>query len=66
MVVNKALREGAGVQARDTVEIVMERDEDERTIDPPPALKKELAKRRPRRPTGRSSRSRTKKRWLKP
>jgi hypothetical protein len=44
MVVNKALREGAGVEAGDTVEIVMERDEDERTIDPPPALKKELAK----------------------
>ncbi len=44
MVVNKTLREGAGVQAGDTVEIVMERDEDERTIDPPPVLKKELAK----------------------
>jgi bifunctional DNA-binding transcriptional regulator/antitoxin component of YhaV-PrlF toxin-antitoxin module len=44
MVVNKALREGAGVKAGDTVEIVMERDEDARTIEPPPALKKELTK----------------------
>jgi hypothetical protein len=32
------------VKAGDTVEIVMERDEDARTIEPPLALKKELAK----------------------
>lgn len=44
MVVNKALREGAGVQAGDTVSIVMERDEAERTVEAPPLLKKELAR----------------------
>jgi len=44
MVVNKAIRDGAGVKAGDTVVVVMERDQGERTIDPPPQLKKELAK----------------------
>jgi hypothetical protein len=44
MAVNKAMRDGAGVQAGDTVSIVMERDEGERTVTVPPLLKKELAK----------------------
>ena len=44
MPVNKILREGAGVRPGDTVEVVMERDEAERTVDAPPQLKKELAK----------------------
>ncbi len=44
MVVNKALRDGAGVRAGDTVSVVMERDEEARTIDPPQLLKKELAR----------------------
>jgi hypothetical protein len=44
MVVNKAIRDGAGVKAGDTVAVVKERDEVERTVDPPPVLKKELAK----------------------
>jgi uncharacterized protein YdeI (YjbR/CyaY-like superfamily) len=44
MVVNKAIRDGARVRAGDTVSVVMERDEEARTIDPPPPLKKELAK----------------------
>ena len=44
MVVNKTIRKGAGVKAGDTVSVVMERDEAERSIDPPPALKKELAR----------------------
>lgn len=44
MVVNKALRDGAGVRAGDTVSVVMERDEEARTIDPPPLLKEELAR----------------------
>jgi Domain of unknown function (DUF1905)/Bacteriocin-protection, YdeI or OmpD-Associated len=44
MVVNKTIRDGAGVKAGDTVSVVMERDEAERRIDPPPQLKKELAK----------------------
>jgi Bacteriocin-protection, YdeI or OmpD-Associated/Domain of unknown function (DUF1905) len=44
MPVNKMLREGAGVQPGDMVDVVMERDEEERTVEAPPALKKELAK----------------------
>jgi len=44
MVVNKTIRDGAGVKAGDTVSVVMARDEESRTIDPPPLLKKELAK----------------------
>jgi Domain of unknown function (DUF1905)/Bacteriocin-protection, YdeI or OmpD-Associated len=44
MVVNREIREGAGVRAGDTVKVVMERDEAPRTVTPPPALKKELAK----------------------
>jgi hypothetical protein len=44
MVVNKTIRAGAGVKAGDTVSVVLERDADERTIDPPPQLKKELGK----------------------
>jgi uncharacterized protein DUF1905/bacteriocin resistance YdeI/OmpD-like protein len=44
MPVNKILCEGAGVKPGDTVEVVMERDEAERTVDAPPQLKKELAK----------------------
>jgi hypothetical protein len=42
MVVNREMREGAGVKAGDTVQVVMERDTDERTIDPPPDFKKAL------------------------
>jgi hypothetical protein len=44
MPVNKALCEGAGVQPGDTVEVVMQRDDDARTVEAPPQLKKELAK----------------------
>src|SRR4029077_19036486 len=44
MVVNKAVRDGAGVKAGDTVSVAMERDEGERTIARPPQLKKELLK----------------------
>jgi len=43
MAVNKTMREGAGVEAGDTVSIVLERDEGERTVGVPPLLKKELA-----------------------
>ena len=43
MVVNRAMREGAGVKAGDTVKVVMERDDAPRTVDPPALLKKELA-----------------------
>jgi hypothetical protein len=44
MPVNKALRAGAGVDAGDMVEVVMERDEEERTVEAPPLLKKALDK----------------------
>jgi len=44
MPVNKKLCEGAGVQPGDTVDVVMERDEEERTVETPPVLKKALAK----------------------
>jgi Domain of unknown function (DUF1905)/Bacteriocin-protection, YdeI or OmpD-Associated len=44
MVVNKQMREGAGVKAGDVVLVVMERDEAQRTVDVPALLKKELAK----------------------
>jgi len=44
MAVNKSMREGAGVKAGDRVEVVMERDLEERTVVAPPQLKKALAK----------------------
>lgn len=44
MPVNKILCRGAGVQPGDTVEVVMERDEEERTVEAPAVLKKALAK----------------------
>ncbi|HXX02130.1 MAG TPA: YdeI/OmpD-associated family protein, partial [Candidatus Acidoferrales bacterium] len=44
MPVNKALCQGAGAQPGDTVDVVMERDAEERTVEAPPGLKKELAK----------------------
>src|SRR5262245_21084249 len=44
MPVNSALRQGAGAGPGDIVDVVMERDVDERTVEAPPELKKELAK----------------------
>jgi TusA-related sulfurtransferase len=44
MAVNKTLREGAKAVAGDEVEVVLERDTAERTIEAPAELKKELAK----------------------
>jgi len=44
MPVNKTLCRGAGVKPGDIVDVVMERDEEERTVEAPPELKKELAK----------------------
>ena len=44
MVVNKQIRDGAGVKARDTVTVVMEKDEAPRTVKAPVLLKRELAK----------------------
>jgi hypothetical protein len=44
MPVNKALCKGAGALPGDMVEVVMERDGEERTVDAPAELKKELKK----------------------
>lgn len=44
MPVNKTLCRGAGVQPGDIVDVVMERDADVRTVEPPTDLKRELAK----------------------
>ena len=44
MPVNKLLLAGAGAQPGDMVDVVMERDEEERTVGAPPLLKKALAK----------------------
>lgn len=44
MAVNKAMRDGAGIKAGDTVRVVMERDDDQRSVEVPSALKKELTK----------------------
>ena len=44
MPVNKALCDGAAVKAGDIVDVVMERDVEERTVETPPSLQKELAK----------------------
>ncbi len=44
MVVNREIREGAGVKAGDTVTVEMERDDALRTVAVPPQLSKELAK----------------------
>ena len=44
MAVNRAMREGAKAGAGDVVDVVMERDTEERMVEAPPELKKELAK----------------------
>jgi hypothetical protein len=44
MPVNKTLCRGAGVQPGDVVEVVMERDGEERTVEAPAELKRELSK----------------------
>jgi hypothetical protein len=44
MAVNKTMREGAKCKAGDTVKVQMQRDTEERTVEIPPELKKELGK----------------------
>jgi len=46
MAVNRTMRKGANAQAGDLVEVVLERDTDERTVEAPPELEKELGKSR--------------------
>jgi hypothetical protein len=46
MPVSQTLCRGAGVQPGDLVDVVMERDSEERTVAAPPELEKELAKSR--------------------
>ena len=42
MVVNREVREGAGVRGGDTVSVIMERDEEPRTVEPPADLLRAL------------------------
>jgi hypothetical protein len=49
MPVNKTLCQGAGAKPGDMVEVVMERDDEVRTVEAPAELKKELAKSKPAR-----------------
>jgi uncharacterized protein YdeI (YjbR/CyaY-like superfamily) len=44
MPVNKTLCEGAGVKPGDLVDVVIQRDEEERKVEAPPELEKELKK----------------------
>jgi uncharacterized protein YdeI (YjbR/CyaY-like superfamily) len=44
MPVNKTLCSGASVEPGDVVDVVMERDEEERTVEAPAALKRLLSK----------------------
>lgn len=44
MAVNRTMREGANAKAGDVVDVVMERDAEERVVQAPSELKKELAK----------------------
>jgi hypothetical protein len=44
MPVNKSLCRDAGVRPGDIVDVVMERDEEARTVEAPPEIEKELAK----------------------
>lgn len=44
MPVNRALCKGAGARAGDVVDVVMERDGEERNVEPPQELTKELVK----------------------
>ncbi|MFZ0774358.1 MAG: YdeI/OmpD-associated family protein [Candidatus Sulfotelmatobacter sp.] len=44
MPVNRALCQGAGVKPGDAVAVMMERDEEVRTVEAPPLLQKALAK----------------------
>jgi hypothetical protein len=44
MAVNKTMRDGAKVKAGDLVDVVIERDAEERTVEAPAELAKELAK----------------------
>jgi hypothetical protein len=44
MPVNKALCKGAGAKPGDVVDVVMQRDADERTVETPAELRRELAK----------------------
>lgn len=44
MAVNRALREGAKVRAGDVVDVVLQKDSEERAVEEPTELKKELVK----------------------
>jgi len=44
MAVNRKMREGAKAEAGDVVDVVLQRDSEERSVEAPTELKKELAK----------------------
>ncbi len=44
MAVNRSMRDGAKAKAGEVVDVVIERDQEARTVEAPPELKKELAK----------------------
>ncbi len=44
MAVNRTMRDGAKAKPGDVVDVVIERDQEARTVEAPPELKKELAK----------------------
>jgi hypothetical protein len=61
----QVLRQGAGVRPGDVVDVVIERDEEERTVEAPPLLKKELAKNKVAQANWQKL-SFTQKKWLLP
>jgi hypothetical protein len=63
MPVNQTLCRGAGVKPGDVVDVLMERDVEERTVEAPVELRKELGKSKVPRNGGTGSLSRTRKRW---
>lgn len=63
MPVNKALCQGAPTKPGDIVDVVMERDAEERTVEPPPKLARELEKSKTAQQRWKTCRSPTRRRW---
>jgi hypothetical protein len=63
MPVNQTLCRGAGVAPGDVVDVVMERDKEERTVEAPPELRRELAKSKRGRRDGTNWHLRIRRRW---
>lgn len=65
MVVNKEMRSGAKCQAGDTVDVVLERDREERTIEAPDFMKKLIASNKTAKSTWDSLSFTHKKEWVR-